>query len=806
MFVSKAETLRFLSSALKNARILSIATVTYQQWQTSPPSCLTTLLSSFTLSSVTPVFDSPVIARSSSFSEDTLTESAAGKYLSILDIMDNSSLINAITQIFESYGDELSPESQVLIQPQLVDIKRCGVIFTRDPNNGGYYNVVNYDGSGDTESVTSGYGDSQVVEYWLHGGERSLIGWRKRVASLLSELQQLFPDTVLDIEFAFDNNDELYVFQVRPLLSTAAMQQNTLTLEQISAQITQLGKKVQQLSKPHPHLLGDKAIFANMPDWNPAEMIGTRPKPLALSLYKNLITDNTWAYQRHQYGYRDLRSFPLLISLGNSPFINVRVSFNSFIPKVIDECLAEKLVNFYLDELGQKPHLQDKVEFDIVLSCYSFDMQQRCLPLRHSGFTATEITQLVTALKTLTSDVIEPTTGLLAADINKLDQLQKRFDAVQQSDLNTIEVIYWLIEDCKRYGTLPFAGIARAGFIAKQLLDSLVAENLLSEQRAQSFLSSLHTVSGQFVDDSQVMTDSEFFTTYGHLRPGTYDIESLRYDEMPELVRQRPMHLDMELSAWSENYHHLGEFALTKTERSAISVAIKQHQLAFTVDELFGFMRQAMEGRERAKFLFTRNVSEVLKRVTELGESKGFTRESLAYLDIHDLLGLYSSTQSTTHTFATSIHKNQSYYTLCSAINLPPVLVSANDVFCFQLPKSQPNFITLQTAFGEVCDDLSVNLKGKIVFIPAADPGFDWIFSHNIAGLVTMYGGVNSHMAIRAGELSIPAIIGAGETLYERWKKSSLLKLDCQAKQVDMLYGDDGLVGNSTESSSASTL
>ena len=24
--------------------------------------------------------------------------------------------------------------------------------------------------------------------------------------------------------------------------------------------------------------------------------------------------------------------------------------------------------------------------------------------------------------------------------------------------------VYWLLEDCRRYGTLPFAGLARAGF------------------------------------------------------------------------------------------------------------------------------------------------------------------------------------------------------------------------------------------------------------------------------------------------------------------------------------------------------
>ena len=39
----------------------------------------------------------------------------------------------------------------------------------------------------------------------------------------------------------------------------------------------------------------EKTILGVMPDWNPAEMIGIG-QPLALSLYRELITDSIWAY------------------------------------------------------------------------------------------------------------------------------------------------------------------------------------------------------------------------------------------------------------------------------------------------------------------------------------------------------------------------------------------------------------------------------------------------------------------------------------------------------------------------------
>ena len=73
---------------------------------------------------------------------------------------------------------------------------------------------------------------------------------------------------------------------------------------------------------------------------------------------------------------------------------------------------------------------------------------------------------------------------------------------------------------------------------------------------------------------------------------------------------------------------------------------------------------------------------------------------------------------------------------------------------------------------------------GKIVFIQSADPGYDFVFSKNIAGLVTEFGGANSHMAIRCAELGIPAVIGVGESRYCEWSRWSMLEVDCVKRQV----------------------
>ena len=54
-------------------------------------------------------------------------------------------------------------------------------------------------------------------------------------------------------------------------------------------------------------------------------------------------------------------------------------------------------------------------------------------------------------------------------------------------------------------------------------------------------------------------------------------------------------------------------------------------------------------------------------------------------------------------------------------------------------------------------------ISNKIVLIERADPGYDFIFSSEILGIVTKYGGSNSHLALRCTELAIPAAIGCDD-------------------------------------------
>ena len=71
--------------------------------------------------------------------------------------------------------------------------------------------------------------------------------------------------------------------------------------------------------------------------------------------------------------------------------------------------------------------------------------------------------------------------------------------------------------------------------------------------------------------------------------------------------------------------------------------------------------------------------------------------------------------------------------------------------------------------------------------IQSADPGYDYLFSKKIGGLITQFGGANSHMAVRCAELGLPSIIGAGESNFKAWSKANILEIDAKSKTVKII-------------------
>lgn len=772
-FGTKAETLERLRHKVKTAKILPLTKFTIGHWMENQEECCKNAAS---LADKNNTF----IVRSSALNEDTCTGSQAGKYDSVLHVANNKKeIIAAVNQVISSFGEN-NIENQIFIQPMLDAVKCSGVAFTIEPNTGGNYYVINYDDkTGSTNSVTSGTGTEMKLFYQFKGKDCSLPVM-SQVCRCLKELEDIMDQANLDVEFAITKEEILYILQVRPL----CVGKRTVTCEEQKKALDGIWQKIKNENTYKPFLHGRRVIYGVMPDWNPAEIIGIKPNPLALSLYKEIITDNIWAYQRDNYGYKNLRSFPLLIDFAGLPYIDVRVSFNSFVPKALNDELSEKLVNYYLDRLEERPDLHDKIEFEIAFTCYTLDLPERIKQLSNHGFSLEEIEKISSALREMTNLIIDNEDGLWRKDYQKIEFLKERYKQVVESDLNDIAKIYWLLEDCKRYGTLPFAGLARAGFIAVQLLKSMVNKKIITEKDYQCFMGDLNTVNSIMNQDMKQLSAEAFLEKYGHLRPGTYNILSKRYDESPKLYFN-----------WSSAGFNRGAktkstgFRMSLNQMNQLKACLHENQLPEDIMGIFHFIKVAIEGREFAKFIFTRSLSKAIQIFEKLGKEIGYSSEECALADISVIRSLYASSLQSKELFRHAIEFGTLKYRMAQSIVLPPILYSERDVYSFHYPDTQPNYITLKSVTAEtaVLENDMREIENKIVLMPSADPGFDWIFSHHIKGFITKYGGVNSHMAIRANELQMPAIIGTGDKLYEELIKAETIEINAMEKRVNIL-------------------
>jgi len=717
-FRTKAESLEAVAPRLGQGRVLPQVRFSVGEWLSEPAGVLAALASE-------PWGSGRVIVRSSARSEDGAVKSQAGRYDSVPGVTGSAAVAQAIQQVIASFDSERRDADQIFVQPMLEHVAMAGVAFSRSPSGGPYF-IINYDDrSGRTDRVTGGAGDDLKTFYCLKSRPDACPAPLAPVIALLRELESLLGCDALDVEFAIGQDGQLYLLQVRPL---AVDRPGAAMDAKVGAALSEIACKVELLSRPHPYLHGNRAIFGVMPDWNPAEMIGLRPWPLSLSLYRELITDAIWAYQRDNYGYKNLRSFPLLVSFHGLPYIDVRVDFNSFIPRDVSDDLTGRLVNYYIDRLLAEPHLHDKVEFEIIFSCYTLDLPKRLVRLSENGFSQEDLAELCSALRRLTNRIMYGETALWRRDREKIDRLAQRTPIIWEAGIDKISRIYWLLEDCKRYGTLPFAGLARAGFIAVQMLQSLVEVGVLTQEEKATFMASVDAIGSRIGRDFAELSKDEFLARYGHLRPGTYDILSPRYDEAPDLY--------FDWSAPRRRSSPPPRFALSIEQLRHIERLLKQHELDIDAMSLIEFIKAGIEGREYAKFVFTRSLSDALTLVKQMGEEHGLSAEDCAFLDCQAIRKLHSESGSVREVLQQSVAQGRERHALISHLVLPPVIVSADEAIAFHLPPSRPNFITHKTVTAPVAsvDEPPESFAGRILFVPSADPGFDWLFSRDIRG------------------------------------------------------------------------
>ena len=195
--------------------------------------------------------------------------------------------------------------------------------------------------------------------------------------------------------------------------------------------------------------------------------------------------------------------------------------------------------------------------------------------------------------------------------------------------------------------------------------------------------------------------------------------------------------------------------------------------------------------------MFSKGIYLIFKNLIKLGKSLNISRDDLKFISIKTIKNAYNNLHPIKFEkiLKNEILQNKKLYYYSKMIKLPDVITSSSDIFQFTQDLNKENYVTnLQV-------DSSIylfqnNIKkfnpkkiiNKIVFIENADPGYDFIFTYKIKGLITQYGGANSHMSIRCMEQNIPAAIGIGEKKFNFFSKCKKIQLDCGRKKIIKLY------------------
>jgi hypothetical protein len=354
-----------------------------------------------------------------------------------------------------------------------------------------------------------------------------------------------------------------------------------------------------------------------------------------------------------------------------------------------------------------------------------------------------------------------------------------------------LDLVYRLIEDCRRFGIPPFVRAARLAFIGSAMLKSLMLAGIVGQEGIDEFMGSIRTVASEMDEDLQGLRCGrievvEFVEKYGHLRPGTYDITRLPYSKNPSYISA-----DTPGRKPEGDHHVKAEYGVNEGMIRLISNICGLHSIQADGNSLLGFIRRTIELREYFKFVYTRNISLAIEIIADAGCSLGLSREELAYLDYYSIVNYRESCteDEICGIWKDLIKSRKEDKRINDLVSLPPLVFSEKDFIAVPYYRAAPNFITDFLVEGELVfidkEAPDIEITDKVVVIEKADPGYDWIFTKRIKALLTKYGGAASHMAIRCSEFGIPAAIGCGDLLFSRIMKSSRVILDCGKKTVN---------------------
>ena len=699
-------------------------------------------------------FSEQIIIRSNSSKEDTDDTSSAGKFLSIgpIDKNDISLIKKSWNEVLQSY--EKDDNNTVIFQDYVDGAKSVSVLTSYKVGTDSPYRTFSTYYGSQTDAVTSGR-YNKIKNFFIHRSLDNLPEKFKehyKFFKIQNQLENLFGNKQLDIEIVTDHKEEPLLLQVRPLMGKVIKKEPIMVERSV---IDENVKRYKELIPTTDDRFGTNQIYSNMSDMNPAEMIGKKPDNIAFSLYRFMFTDTTWNKQRGEFGYRIYSGGKLMELFNNVAYINVNHSLNSFLTRNIKNETCEKIINYQLNKLETYPHLHDSIEFDISRSSYTFETDEKFGEEYENIIDRKEIIQWhhdLIEIDSFNSSTLHKNNEIILDAFSKLD------DSFQYLDKENIKFV-------RDNMALPFTHHSRLGFVYFAQLNNFLKNGVINEEEKQNLLLSVNSISTKMKQDAyRVKTGdislNDFLSIYGHVRAGNYNLSSSNLksnisfaesliNTSNEPIPSEPLKIDIFKKI--DDYFNL-------------------NKISYTSENWVEMFQLAVSTRENSKFYYTKGIDGILNEVEEKDISD---RELFQLLDFE---------YNDMNTFNQKIEDTL----------MPDVITSSDDFYAYEEMNKDGNYIGQGTVTGEILfldgiENNRNNLDNKIIVIPAADPGWDWIFNYKIKSLITEFGGPNSHMAIRCAEHNIPAILGIGEKNFSAILNSKNLVVDFSNENFTIL-------------------
>lgn len=509
-----------------------------------------------------------------------------------------------------------------------------GKVYTRDTKYNRPYYVIKFDenhsADGHTQPETTKWVAHNVSLEFLEPHVEKLIRAVKDVESLYAYYE------ALEIDFTITDDGILDIGKTREQKDVIGMARPMSDKEFTD---TKAFAKCNYLD--FHHVLSDTAYCDTV------RMLGNNPRPLEFSLYKEMIDNEVWNTSMTSLGYEGTLE-DIIVRIGNKPYASVNNIIKSMFPEGLDLMLKYKLENYYEEKIALEKNTEGCIEKNLIISSYSFDIDERLDKLAMHGFTSDEISTLKQTLYMQAENVINSYDDRckktdenikILADIR--EQIVAEAPCEEKNSMKLFKYIEKLIGAVKQYGMSELISHEYC-VSASQKFYKIFAEGDRSQKEI------LYKVSRELWANEKKTDQFK----------GVLDIRG------------------------RVNNNIKGKYAAKLKLGQAMSVSadvltkyIEDVNIGFSPARLAQFIAGSIAASRKCIEEYIKCMGLIIDIVIRLGEIMGIAYEDMSYLEVQDLLGYHSR-----DSYIQIINSRRLMYHANTYLVLPGIICNVGDI------------------------------------------------------------------------------------------------------------------------------